>query len=79
MIFFLQSNYQGLTLIVFTAPKKSSTRLEGFFEKLALKNFANFPAKHLYQSLFFNEVAGFQPATLLQQAQVFFFKLCEIF
>ena len=36
-----------------------------YYEKGVLKNFAKFTAKHLCQSLSFNEVAGLSPATLL--------------
>ena len=36
-----------------------------FFKIGFLKNFINFTAKHLYWILFFNKVAGLQPATLL--------------
>ena len=32
-----------------------------------LKNFTNFTGKHLYQSLFFNKVAGQRSATLLKK------------
>ena len=32
-----------------------------------LKNFAKLAGKHLYQSLFFNKVAGLSPATLLKK------------
>ena len=31
------------------------------------RNFAKFTGKHLYQSLFFNKVAGLTPATLLKK------------
>ena len=31
------------------------------------KNFKKFTGKHLHQSLFFNKVAGFRPATLLKK------------
>ena len=34
---------------------------EKFYKKDVLRNFENFTGKHMYQSLFFNEVAG-QPA-----------------
>ena len=33
--------------------------------KGVLKNFAKFAGKHLYQSLFFNKVAGLRPLTIL--------------
>ena len=35
--------------------------------KGVLKNFAKFTGKHLCKSLFFNEVAGLRPATLLKK------------
>ena len=35
--------------------------------KGVLKNFAKFTRKHLYQSLFFNEVTGLKSATLLKK------------
>ena len=37
-----------------------------FCKKAVLRNFAKFAGKHLYQSLFFNKVAGLRPATLLK-------------
>ena len=42
-------------------------------KKDVLRNFAKFTVKHLCQSLFFNELAGLRPATLLKKslAQVF--------
>ena len=36
-------------------------------EKGVLINFTKFAGKHLCQSLFFNKVAGFRPATLLKK------------
>ena len=36
-------------------------------KKGLLKNFAKFTGKYLYQSLFFNKVAGLMPATLLKK------------
>ena len=47
--------------------KVRSSRPEVFCKKGALKNFAKFTAKRLCQSLFFNEVAGLRPATLLKK------------
>ena len=49
-----------------------------FCKKGVLRNFTKFTGKHLRQSLFFNKVAGFSPATLLKKrlAQVF---SCEFF
>ena len=37
---------------------KRSSRPEVFCKKSVLRNFAKFTGKHLYQSLFFNKVAG---------------------
>ena len=45
---------------------KSSSCPEVFFKKGVLKNFAKFTGKNLCQSLFFNKVAGLNPATLLK-------------
>ena len=36
-----------------------------FFKVVVLKNFAKFTGTSLYQSPFFNKVAGLRPATLL--------------
>ena len=58
-----------------------SSRPEVFCEKGVLRNFAKFTGKHLYQSLFFNKVAGLRPATLFKKetlAQVFCCEFCEI-
>ena len=38
-----------------------------FIKKGVLRNFVKFPGKYLYQSLFFNKVAGIRPATLLKK------------
>ena len=38
-----------------------------YFSKGALKNFAKFTGKHLCQSLFFNNIVGLRPATLLKK------------
>ena len=38
-----------------------------FCKKGVLRNFTKFIGKHLYQSLFFNKVAGLGPATLLKR------------
>ena len=43
--------------------KFRSSRLEVFFTKGILKNFAKLAGKHLCQSLFFKKVAGFRPWT----------------
>ena len=50
--------------------------------KGVLRNFAKFKGKHLYQSFFFNKVAGLRPATLFKKetlAQVFSCEFSEIF
>ena len=50
-------------------------------KKSVLRNFAKFTGKHLCQSLFFNNVAGLRPATLLKKetlAQVFSSEFFEI-
>ena len=38
-----------------------------FYKKVILKIFTKFTEKHLYQSLFFNTVAGLTGATLLKK------------
>ena len=38
-----------------------------FLKKVVIENFTKFIGKHLCQSLFFNEVAGLSPATLLKK------------
>ena len=48
-------------------PLFRSSRPELFCRKGALRNFAKFTGKHLYQSLFFDKVAGLRPATLLKR------------
>ena len=50
-------------------------------KKGALRNFAKLTGKDLCQSLFFNNVAGLWPVTLLKKetlAQVFLCEFCEI-
>ena len=52
-----------------------------FCKEGILGNFTRFTGKHLCQSLFFNEVAGLRPATLLKKQtliQVFSYEFCEI-
>ena len=44
-----------------------SNRPEVFCKKGVLRNLTKFPGKHLCQSLFFNKVAGLNPATLLKR------------
>ena len=38
---------------------------EMIYQKVILKNVAKFTGKHLYQSFFFNKIAGLRPTTLL--------------
>ena len=52
-----------------------------FFKKGVLEKFAKFTEKHLCWSLFFNQVACFQPTILVKKktpAQVFSCEFCEI-
>ena len=61
--------------------RRTSKKFHLFFRKGVLRYFANFTWKHLYQSLFFNKVAGLGPATLLKKenlAQVFSCEFWEI-
>ena len=44
-----------------------SSRQEVFCKKGFLRNFEKFTGKHLFQSGFFNKVAGLRPATLLEK------------
>ena len=60
---YLSKNVRYLTLTV------RANKIAIYFEPVvrrccALKNFAKFIGKHLYQSLFFNKVAGLRPVTL---------------
>ena len=51
-----------------------SSRLEVFWKKGVLRNFAKFTGKHLCQSLFFNNVAGLKACNFIEKenlAQVF--------
>ena len=48
-------------------PNFRTSRLEVFCKNSVIKNFSKFTRKHLHQSLFFNKVAGFKPATLLKK------------
>ena len=50
-------------------------------KKGVLRNVTKVTGKDLYQSLFFNKVAGLRPATLLKKetlAQVFSYEFCNI-
>ena len=46
---------------------KSASHQRCFAQKGVLRNFLKFTGKHLYQSLFFNKVAGLRPAALLKK------------
>ena len=43
-----------------------SIRLDLFLKKGVLKNFTKFAGKHLCRNLFFNNVTGLRPVTLLK-------------
>ena len=68
--FLFTSNYddgepdQVATVIT---PNFRTSRPEVFCKNSVIKNFSKFTIKHLHQSLFFNKVAGFKPATLLKK------------
>ena len=47
--------------------RNKSNRPEVFCKKRVLRNFAKFTGKQLFQSFFFNKVAGLTPATLLKK------------
>ena len=57
-----------------------SSRPELLCKKIVLRNFAKFTGKQLCQSLFFNQVAGLRPVTLLKKrlGQVFSSEFGEI-
>ena len=50
------------------SPTSRSSQQRCSIKKGVLKNFAKFIGKHLCQSVFFNEVAGLRPATLLKKS-----------
>ena len=60
-----------------------SSLTEVFCKKGVLRNFTKFTGKHLYQSLFFNKVAGLRPqaCNFIKKetlAQAFSYEYCEI-
>ena len=55
------------TISFYTAPCSRSSRRRCSVRKGVLRNFAKFTGKHLCQSLFFNEVAGFRAETLFKK------------
>ena len=58
----MQILYHDVTVSQKTSPSMyyyfRNSRLDIFYKKGVLKNFAKFTGKHLYQSLLFNKVAG---------------------
>ena len=54
-------------MILFQMRNSRSSRPKVFCKKGVLRNFTKFTGKHLCQSLFFNNVAGLRPATLLKK------------
>ena len=62
-----QANIPQVISLCYVGPDKS--RYQRFsVRKVFLRNFTKFTGKHLCQSLFFNKVAGFRPATLLKKS-----------
>ena len=67
---------------VIELPIIRSSRPEVFCRKCVLKNFAKFTGKHLWQSFFFNKVAGLRPSNFIKKEtlpQVFSCEFCKIF
>ena len=72
LLFFFKKNWSQNH--IFTHCR--SSRGEVFSKKVALRNMAKFTGKHLWQSLFFNKVAGLIEKETL--AQVFSCEFCQI-
>ena len=64
---FVSSNYLTQNQVMAKLTNFRSSRREVFCKKGVLRNFTKFIGKHLYQSLFFNKVAGLRPATSLKK------------
>ena len=66
---FWSSSYQCFAISYFLLSQffTRSSRPEVFCKKGVLRNFTKFTGKHLCQRLFFNNVAGLRPATLLKK------------
>ena len=64
----LMTNHMALSpgFYIFKDKSRSSHR-RCSVRKGVLRNFAKFTEKHLYQSLFFNKVAGLRPTTLFKK------------
>ena len=60
----LLSLYKMLSILL---RNKWSSHQRCSVRKGVLRNFVNFTGKHLWQSLFFNKIAGPRPATLLKK------------
>ena len=72
-----KTNYIRVVLIEYIEAVARRFSIEG-----ALSNFAKFTEKHLYQSFFFNKVAGLRSAVLLKKRLwhrcKFSYEFCEI-
>ena len=55
-----------------------SSRPEAFCEKDVLENFTKFAGKHLWESLFFNKVAGLAPSGVISNNRFSFSKFVFI-
>ena len=65
--FFSPQIYVELNLTIMRVIQDGSSRPEVFCKKGVLRNFAKFTGKRLCQNLFFSNVAGRRPATLLKK------------
>ena len=74
VLYLLQYNF-----LINGIPLFASSRSEVFCKKGVIRNFTKFTEKYLWQSFFFNKVAGLRSATLKETlAQVFSCEYCEI-
>ena len=73
-LLYINSDYKNLGYKIYTTILKNhmqaaldrSSHLRCSVRKVALRNSAKFTGKHLFQSLYFNKVAGLGPETLLK-------------
>ena len=75
------STFVAPTIFIVHFSKFRSSHVEVFCKKGVIINFVKFTGKHLCQRLFFNNVSGLRPATLLKKEsliQVFSHEFCEI-
>ena len=70
----MRAGFKNLTYLsvrslwmVLALSNRQSSRPEAFCQKGVLRNFAKFTGKHVFQSLFFNKVAGLRSATVLKK------------